>query len=164
MLKVTESRELQAAALAFKAGDRDLRNRINRATRGTMNPVWRSLVESNATTRMEDRVVARGARIIAGNPPTAVAATSGRPLSGGLVPGDQWAPVEFGAAPRKRTYTRRSPKGKSHQVTRTVNTGFRARRTSGYVAMDAFREIGPRMVSLWVQLIVKTYHDAAEGK
>ena len=30
------------------------------------------------------------------------------------------------------------------------------------LALPAFAEIGPRMVSLWVQLIVKTYHDAAE--
>lgn len=164
MLKVTDRRELPAAVLAFKAADRDLKNRLNRATRETMNPVWRSMVELNATTRMETRVIARGARILAGNPPTAVAATSSRPLSGGLVPGDQWAPVEFGAAPRKRTYQRRSPKGRTNSVTRTINTGFRGRRTSGYVAMEAFREIGPRMVSLWVQLIVKTYHDAAEGK
>ena len=162
MIRVTDTRATQAAVLALKAADRDLRKRINTATRQTMSPVWRSLVEQNAGTRLESRVIARGARIAAGNPPTAIAASSARALSGGLVPAHQWAAVELGMAPRTRTYTRTSPKGRSHSVSRRIGTAFRARRTSGYVALPAFAEIGPRMVSLWVQLIVKTYHDAAE--
>lgn len=42
--------------------------------------------------------------------------------------------------------------------------GHPRREPKGRVVYPAFADIAPRMVSLWVQIVVKSYHDAAEGK
>lgn len=158
-------RAAQAAVLAMKAADRDLKRDINRATREEMNPVWRSLVSANATRPIDARVLGKGARIAAGNPPQAIAASSTRALSGGLIPADRWHPFEFGSHPEKvSTYTRTSTRGTRHTVTRHTRRQFRRRNPKGQVIMPAFAQIAPRMVSLWVQLIVRKYHEAAEGR
>lgn len=162
VLKVGDDRALQAAVLAFKAADRGLRKDINDATRTTFNGPWRSAIAVRARTPLESRVLVPGARVAAGNPPVFVAATSKRRLRGGLVPDTGGAPVEFGAADTAVTYSRRSPKGNVHQVTRHTRRQLPRRRNAGPV-MGAAAEMGRRAASLWVQLIVKTYYDAAEG-
>ena len=163
MISVRGHDALRAAVLAMKAADKDIRNDINRATRATMNPVWRSVVDAHATRHRDARIIAQGARIIPGNPPVAVAANSRRPLRGGLVPSEQWAPVEFGANREKvTTYQRRSPKGTMHQVTRHTARQLPPRRRAGWVAYPALAETIPRMLSLWAQLIIKKYAEAAE--
>lgn len=172
MLSVNDGslRELHAAVLALKAADRDLRRDIAKATRDTMNPVWRSLVQGNAAgaDAMTSRMLGTGVRIAAGNPPVAKAAQSTRKVGRGgtLTPSEDYGPWEFGAPNRNAfsTYTRRSPKGRTHQVKRRTMRQLPRRHQEGRVVYPAFAEIAPRMVSLWVQLIVKKYHDAAEGK
>ena len=162
VVKVGDDRALAAAVLAFKVADRGLRKSINDATRTTFNGPWRSAIAARGHTPLESRVLVPGARVAAGNPPVFVAATSKRRLRGGLVPDTSGAPVEFGAADRAVTYPRRSPKGNVHQVTRHTRRQLPRRRTAGPV-MGAVAEFGGRAASLWVQLIVKTYSDAAEG-
>lgn len=164
MLDVGDApREVRAAVLALRRADRDLRSKINRATRETLSPVWRGLVQNNAYRRRDGAILAKGARIKAGNPPAGIAASSRRPLSGGLVPGDQWAPFEFGGDRSKvTTYTRLSPRGRSHQVRRHTARQLPPRSRQGHVVYPAVAEIAPRAASLWVQLIVRAYLDAAE--
>lgn len=171
MLSVKADDSLKAASLAFKAADRDLRRAINAATRDTMNPVWKSLVSANlaGTRAPTSAVLNTGVRIAAGNPPVAKAAQSTRNVGRGgpLVPARQYAAWEFGVGNRNAysRYTRKNRKtGGSHQVERRTMRGLPPRRREGWVVYPAFGEIGPRLVSLWVQLIVKKYHDAAEGK
>jgi len=163
VISVTGSRELQAAVFAMKAADRELKSDINKATRATMSPVWKSLVELHATYRRDTAVIAKGARINAGNPPTAVAAKSNRALRGGLIPSESWQAIEFGGNRNKgSTYTRTSPKGKRHRVTRHTARGLPPRYRNGRVAYQAVGDIGPRLASLWVQLIIRKYAEAAE--
>lgn len=163
-------RELRAAVLAFKSADRDLKREINRATRETMNPVWRSLVQGNlsGTDAMTSRMLGGGVRIAAGNPPIAKAAQSARKVGTRrtLTPSSDYGPWEFGVPNRNEmsVYERRSSRGKVHQVRRRTMRGLPRRHQEGRVVYPAFAEIAPRMVSLWVQLIVRKYHDAAEGK
>lgn len=141
-----------------------VRSRINKATTSTMNPVWKSLVEVNATSHMDTRVLAKGARIASGNPPTAIAANSTRKI-GRLTPAEDFAGWEFGAERNAySTYERRSPKGTVHTVRRRTQRHLPPRTPKGRVVYPAFAEIAPRMVSLWLQIIVKTVYDAAEGK
>lgn len=148
----------------MKLVGRDLKSDINKATRSTMGPEWKKLVEANATSRMDSRVLAKGAGIRAGNPPTAVAATSRRRLSGGLVPQDTWAPFEFGANRNKvTTYTRKSRNGGTHKVSRHTARQLPRRNPRGRVAFEAAREVVPRMAALWTQLIYKKVYDALEG-
>lgn len=169
MLRVGDTPELRAAVLALKGVDREVRSRINKGTTQTMNPVWKSLVAVNATTAMDTRVFVPGTRIAAGNPPSAVAANSKRALrkgKGGFTPAFHWRGWEFGTPNRNAysRYKRTSPKGKVHTVERRTMKGMPRRAKQGRVVYPAFAEIAPRMVSLWVQTIVKTVYDAAEGK
>lgn len=166
MIRVDGLPQLRAAVLAVKAANRDLRRLISAATRDTMNPVWRHEVGTRLDDRFSSRMLGTGVRIAAGNPPAAKAATSRRGLapSRRLIPAEAWALAEFGVADRQRrsTYTRRTRTG-SHTVTRRTRTGLPARNPRGRAVYPAFAEIGPRMVSLWVQLIVRKYHEALEG-
>lgn len=171
LLSVEADDSLKAAVLAFKAADKGLRKRINDATRDTMNPVWRSLVTANlgGTRAPTSAVLSGGVRIAAGNPPVAKAAQSTRNVGHGgtLVPARQYAAWEFGVGNKEAysRYTRKNRKGGgTHQVARRTMRGLPPRRREGWVVYPAFGEIGPRLVSLWVQLIVKVYSDAAEGK
>lgn len=149
--------------LGLKAADRTVRNDINKATRATLNPVWRDLVARRARTRLDTRVIAAGARIAAGNPPAALAAQSKRKLPGGLTPVESWSAVEFGAdQDTVTTYTRTKPRGGTTTVTRHTTRQLPARSPKGRVAYRALREIGPRATALWVQIIVRRFNDGAE--
>lgn len=148
-VSVGNDRALQAAVLAFKVADRDLRKRINDATRDTFNQPWRSGIAGRCSTRLEQRVLRPGARIAAGGDPEFVAASSKRALSGGLVPDESWAGVELGAD-RSRT------KGKRH-TTRQLPS----RRPKGPV-FNTLADMAHRAPQLWAQLIVKVYSDAAD--
>ncbi|WP_413450208.1 hypothetical protein AA0Y32_06020 [Georgenia phoenicis] len=170
MLSVENSPQLQAAVLAMKAADKDLRRDINQATRETMNPVWKSLVDAHmaGTSVMANRVLNKGVRIAAGNPPRAVAATSTRGVGDGkrVTPARDYAGWEFGAS--RNAYSRYERKNRArsgyHVVERRTMRHLPPRTPKGRHIYPAFADIGPRMVSLWVQLIVRKYHDAAEGK
>lgn len=165
-ISVRDADELQAAVLALKLADRDLRREINRATVAVGNRIWKPLVAAHATRAMDARVLVPGARVKAGNPPTAVAAASRRPIgrTRRLVPADSWHAFEFGASDREVTYDRRSRKGTVHRVTRHTRRQLPPRIRAGRVVFPAFAETAPRIVSLWVQLIVKKYAEAAEGR
>lgn len=164
MLTASGSRELRAVAYAMKLVDRNARSAINKGTRATMNPVWRGAVDAQARTAQDRAVLNKGVRIAAGNPPQALAAGSTRKLSGGLVPAQQWAGVEFGADQSKRsTYTTRSPRGKAYRVTRHTARGLPAKAPKGRVVYKAFAQFAPRLVDLWVQTAVRVLAEASEA-
>ncbi|WP_053203794.1 hypothetical protein [Jiangella muralis] len=166
MLRVGDHRELQAVVLAMKAMERGLARDLRRDTVKVMNPVWKQLVDRNATSAMDTRVIAKGARIKGGNPPVMIAASSRRALAGGLIPVAGWSGFEFGSnRSRKTTYNRRNRRsGGTHQVTRNTTAQLPARAPNGRVAYPAAAEIGPRLASLWVQTVVRRVHEAAEGR
>jgi hypothetical protein len=158
-------REFKAVVLALRLMDKDLRKDINDATRTTMNPVWKALVETNATSPGTFKIMTPGTRIAAGNPPAAKAATGGRKLSGGGTPKELAKAFEFGAVDREKvsTYDVKNRKtGGSHKVRRHTQRQLPAATRSGRVVYPAFAEIGPRMASLWVQIVVKKTHEAFE--
>lgn len=158
--------ELKAAVLSFKRVEQPIRRAVNTDMRQTMNPVWKAMIEGNARRGRQDQLVlGRGARIAGGNPPSFKAAQSSRRLSGGLVPAESWAGFEFGAAGDSvTTYRRRSLNGGSHDVTRHTERQLPARYRKGRVVFPAVAEIAPRVVSYWVQSIVRHVMQAAEGK
>lgn len=171
MISVYDSKELQAAVLAMKAADRDLKRKINQDSRQTMNPVWQSLVSDHLSGRdaMTDRMLNNGVRIAAGNPPVAKAAQSSRAIGRNrrLIPRQDFAGWEFGV-PDRNAYSRYERKNRRaagyHWVERRTMKHLPRRHPQGRVVYPAFAEIAPRMVKLWVQTIMRTYFDAAEGK
>lgn len=163
MLSVRGDDRLRAVVLAYKAADRTLRQDINTATRQIIGPVWTAGIDARAATPMDKAVLGKGARVKPGNPPVAVAATSVRRLSGGIVPATDWPIFEFGTNDRERatTYTGRTKAGKSYRVTRRTRRQLPRRVANGRVIYATFRDVAPRAASLWVQLVVRTYYDAA---
>jgi len=169
MISVSDHRELQAAVLAMKAADREIKREINRATVATMGPEWKALVNEHLSgmSAMSTRMLGVGTRIKGGNPPVAMAANSKRAVGSSkrLVPATDFAAWEFGAdRAAVSTYKRKSKNGGTHQVKRHASRGLPARAPKGRAIYPAFKEIAPRMVSLWVQIIVKKYYEASEGK
>lgn len=152
--------EWRAAALALKAASKELRREISKQTREQGNPIWRTEIDRAARTKMDRLVVAKGARIKAGNPAQALAATSRRALSDGLVPNsDDGRAFEFGTwrPGAKVTYSRRG-----HQVTRRTKRQVPrpSKRGAGRVAYAAWARTGPRLVSLWTQTIYRAVYEA----
>lgn len=140
MLDVRGSRELQATILALRQAQRGIRLDINKDARGRIRPLWQS--ELNARATASDRGV------------TVHAATSRRPLSGGLVPSLQWAGAEFGARTKRVEVAQRSRAGRSYRRPLTINRQFPGRQQQGMVAFDAASEVGTKLVAIWVHTVV----------
>lgn len=161
--------QLRAAVLALKAADRDLRRDIYDLMRRTMNPVWRDAVESRTRTRLARLTIGKGVRIKAGNPPVLMAATSRRRVSkngGGLIPDVHWPGLEYGVnSDEYSEYSRRNRRsGGTHTVRRRTTRHLPDRTRRGHILGPAVAEVAPRLASLAVQAIVRTYMDILDKK
>lgn len=155
------SREIQAVIFLMKKTGKELRTRIYAESRRVLGQEWTFTLAEKARTPLEHRTLVRGARIRVGTQGFSVlAATSRKALPGGLKPSESWPAVEFGADPRVATVETTSTKGKKYTVRKTINKQLRPRKRQGYVVMPAAREIGVRLVSFWVELVVREYRDA----
>jgi len=166
MLDVLKSRELLATIYAVRSLDKTIQKMLRRETKRIAAPEWSKALAERADTRLEHRVLVDTSVVTVSNQNVRVqSASKGRPLSGGLSPKADYPAIEFGAdKARKTTYTRRSPKGKTHKVTRRAATGMKPRNGNGYVFYPAAVEMIPRMARLWVQTTVRTIASALEGK
>lgn len=155
MLDVGKSPELQAAILTLKTTQRELVRDINKTARARVSPVWARELASKASTTVDQRGLVPGARVSVGDRRVrAEAATSRRKLSGGLVPSVNYGPLEWGANARLRTVQATSRKGKRYSYKRFSNRQFRPWSKHGHVAMRAAGEIGPAVVSAWLEVLV----------
>lgn len=164
MIKVGDApKEIRGAAIALKMIRRDVRNQINRETTKTFGPVWKNEIGSRASSARDARVF-KGARVAGGNPPTLYAATSKRPMRGGLVPAEDSAGFEFGTPNRSRYSEVRSSsrKGKRYSYKRRASRQMPPRFPKGRVVYPALGAVGPRIASLWSQLVIHRIFDAAE--
>lgn len=156
---------LRAVALAMKLLDKDVRRNIANQTRAVLGPLWGRALRDEIDNDMEALVLFQGAKVTPGNPAKVVAGASKRPLSGGLVPVEHARAFEFGAPrrfPHEETYGRTSTRGLRHQVTRHTMRQLPKAQRQGHAAYPAWATVAPRMVSLWVQIIVRNIHEALE--
>lgn len=160
----TGPRELRAAVLALKSADKELKRDINAAVVSKLSSAWASALSANTGAHPLDQTLLTGARVKGGNPPVVVAGGSAKKLKGGFKPSVQAYAVEFGANREKvTTYTRKNRKNTgNHQVTRHTSRQMPPRYRAGRIVYKTFADFAPRAVSLWVQLIVKKYMEAAE--
>lgn len=164
MLKVGDDSRLEAVVLGLKLLDREVRNRVNRATRAELKPIWQQeLARHSKGDTFTTRIIGKGL-VQGGNPPVMKAATSRRPLRpGGVVPDRDYFLAEFGAySTLYSTYQRRSQNGGTHTVKRRTMLGLPKTVRSGRVAYPAASGVAPRMASLWVQIFVRTVYEAIE--
>jgi len=165
-IDIYQSRELQAAVLGLRRANKTMQAEVRKQTREKLLPEWQQAVRERADTRLEQRVLADTARVKMSNQNVRLSsATVGRKLSGGLNPKVQAAAVAFGAdRAQKTTYEARSRKGKTFKVTRRTRAQLRPVRRDGYAVYPAAKAMIPRFASLWVQTVVRSFHDGIEGK
>lgn len=165
MIDVGQSRELQAALLSLKDAEQVVATDINREARGRVRPLWEGALSARAKTSMERAVILPGARANANRRGIRVqAATSRRPLRGGLVPTFDWPGVEFGARSRWADVAMTSPKGTRYTARKRINRQFRSRQSHGRIAFDAASDIVTKVVGIWVETIVAQYKSFADIK
>lgn len=144
MLKVGQSRELQAALLSVRQADREIRSDINKDARRVLKPEWNDGLVKHSGSLLERSALVPGARLTFGrNNITAVAAASKRPLSGGLVPATDYPGIEWGSSKLRQ---------------------FKARTRKGYVVGPAAGDLITRAVSVWVHTIVDKFRAHWEVK
>lgn len=155
MLDVRGSREIQATILALRQAQRGIRLDINKEARSRIRPLWQSELNARARDEMTRRILVTGARATASDRGVTVhAATSRKPLSGGLVPSLEWAGAEFGARTKRVEVTQRSRAGRSYRRPLIINRQFPGRQQDGMVAFDAASEVGTKLVAMWVHTVV----------
>ena len=157
-LDVERSPQLQAAILSLKQADRELRKNINKDVRGQLKPVWAEALRGNVDNRLDVRVISQSNRIAVGTRQiTAYAATSKKPLRGGLVPADDWAAEDLGMVRRPKRITATSNKGKTFSYTRMQGNQFPRRRNKGRVAFPAASAVIKKAIPIWLETIVSHY-------
>lgn len=162
MLNITQSRELQAALLALRQAQSDIRKDINADVRSQVNPVWQAALGERAHTRLEQNLI-RGARV-AVTTAGPIAQVNPRTLAGGLPLSDQWQAVEFGYSTKKQTITQTSRRGRKYQVTRMYGRNFKSRLSyrQGHVVFPAAGETATKVAAIWVRTIVDHFAKAFE--
>lgn len=153
-VRVDGVREARLAATALRRADPALRREATAQIRTAVNPIWRESVESGTSSRVETAVLRKGARVTAGARPALNAATSRRPLRGGLVPAESWRAFEFGARRNVRE-TYRGRRGSTRfDVTRRTRRQLPPVTKGGRVLYPAVADALPRVASLWAQTAV----------
>ena len=174
--------EFRLAAGLIALANRDHRRRIMQAQREWLGETWKTELDINARLAgpRARRLILAGARVKAGNPPVLIAGNSKRPMSrrangSGLTPIEGWRLAEWGTASTKQTtYERRSesggryvrPRGRggpTHEVTRNTLAGWPTSKT-GHVIGPTVRDVAPRILSYFIQTVVRTYLDALDRK
>lgn len=175
MLRISahSSREIQATILAVKAVPRETRAQIRKHTKQMVEPEWSRAVSENATTLLEQRMLAKTARVAVSDRNVQLkSAQLSRPISRNgsdpLRPVENWSSIEFGAD-QGRTVSYRSNRTsrehgrRAHDVkNRHTTRQLRRPNSRGYVIYPAAADIIPRIASLWVQTAARTIHESFE--
>lgn len=160
-----DTQRLKAVSKNFRSLPKEFKSNLNKYSRQSTNPIWRE--EMNARTgysKQTQAVFRSGTSVKVGAYLTLRAGASKRKLSGGATAEELARPIEFGSLRRDKytKYNRRSPKGKTHTVTRRAGRGIPARRRGGFVVYPASSPAISRISSLHVQTILKTIQEALD--
>lgn len=163
-----DSDEVRAASLGLRIAKTELRKEIYARTRSAITPEWQKSIgekiSESGGNRLASIVLANTARVQVGmNGVKLTSATQSKKLSGGLVPNQNWQPVEFGSTVRPRQIAGRRGQT-SYRYVRKVGTQFKRNRRGGYYVFPAGNEMATRYIALWVSTVARTLHDAVEGK
>jgi hypothetical protein len=149
---------LQRAA-AMEGVDAKIRADLDKHVPPIAARIWtESSVLRYAETRM-DRAALTGTRVRSSARSTTLTAAAAPRID---VP--YWA-VEFGDRNKtKVTYSRRSPRGRRHSVTRNTQAQLPERKSRGRVVYRYGVEAMRRLMSAYAQTLARTLHQTLEGK
>lgn len=158
-IDVRESRELQAALLALQTVGKEVKAQVRKWTRQVVLPEWKKGLEQRAVSRLDTKVLVKSSSVQVRD--TNVVLRSG--AKGKLK--DITKPVEFGTDRDSWTeYQGRSPKGKPYKVKRHTKRQLAWHRREGRVVYPTANDLIPRVASLWVQTVIRTFHEHMERK
>lgn len=153
MIEIRDIKPLQATALLFKDAERSVQEEMKRAAKAEIDQEWLPTLSGAAATRMQAAGLVDGAQsFVNDNSFQLSAARAFRPLSGGLVPAEQWQGIEFGMTPKQVEVTIEGRHRKQ-----IVGKQFGPRRRKGNVVYPSVRVVGPRVVGAWVYGMVRGF-------
>lgn len=159
-----DSGPVKAAAAALQRAGTEANGKIIQATAGTMSAAFGEEISRSAGSAVQQAVIGAGAESHGSGFGLEMSANHGTTLSGGTITPQAGRGFEFGSlhAGAPTTYTQRSRNGKRYTVTRQSDRQMPTRSTRGWVAYPAASRVFPRVLQMWMQIIVKTAHDAIE--
>lgn len=170
-INVAGSKPLQAAITALRLLDRAVQTNINRFLRTELQPEWKSAVQAQTRTDVDRYVLSDTAQMTVSGVTASLQSANrqGHKFSGGFPTTQKrpygYATVEFGTDREKvKTYTMRSRRGRMVEVTRHTARQMPPRVRKGRVVYPAAEKFIPRVASLMVQTIIRTFYDAFEQK
>jgi len=148
--------DLRAVRRAIDAAPEELQRLLGATAAEQLSGAWHDELEKRPATPAQRKFVLAGA--------VAIPFANGLRVETG--DGELARVYEFGTKDqdKRTTYRRRSPKGRSHTVTRRTRRQIPPRRPAGYIAYPAANALGARAFSMWAQLIRKVTYDWMEGK
>jgi hypothetical protein len=159
---VDGTREVRAAAVALGAVDRTVKAQTTRALTAALSSVWsepavlaraRTPMDRAALAGVRAKATATSVRLTAGTTPTIAKGTNIQQA------------IEFGDPSKTfETYTRKSRRGGTHQVRRRTQQQLPAPIRRGRVIHPAVAEAIPRLLSLFTQTVIRSVHEAFEGR
>ena len=158
-LRLRDWDQLLQRAAAMEGADARIRADLGKHVPPIAERIWtESAVLRYAETRM-DRAALAGTRVRSSARSTTLAAAT-RPR----IDAPWWA-VELGDRNKtKTTYSRRSPRGRQHSVSRNTQAQLPDRNPRGRVVLRYGREAMSRLMSAYAQTLARTLHDILEGR
>lgn len=166
-IDVRSSDELLGVILSVKSAPKNIQQNIKKWAKADIVPAWQEELQAQHATPAQQRLLVDTGRATVTN--TTVNLRSGginASVSGGLnTDSESYKAEEFGANVYLTHKVREtSRRGRSYIVTRHTQRQFLPYNKQGYVVYPAARKVIPRVAALWVATIVRTMHDAFEGK
>lgn len=157
-VNVRDSRELQAAVLAIASVPKDVKAQIRKQTKAMAQPEWQAGLASRAKSKLDQKVLVKTARVQVRD--TNVVLRSG--ATGSLK--DLTRPVEFGSDRDQWHEYQSSRHGTHFKVRRHTARQMGWRRKEGRVVYPTANDLIPRFASLWVQTVIRTFHETWERR
>lgn len=162
---VFESRELQAALVAFKVLPKEITKLTRQHTKKLVDAEWQKGLTKRAVTPLQQRVLAKTAvSSVTNNNVMMKSATKGK-VSARTAAWELASGAEFGADINAYSvYNRRSKRGGTHKVKRRVMRGFGWHRgRTGRVVFPTAQDLAPRIASMYVQTLLRTTAEVFEN-
>ena len=174
-IDVRSSDQLKAVILSIRSAPKNIQQNIKQFAKADIVPAWQEELAQQGATPLQQRLLVDTGRATVTN--TTVNLRAGgvnAKVSGGLST-DYVSPygsasykaAEFGANQYLTVphYQSRSKRGRPYVVHgRHTQHQFEAPNKDGYIVYPAARKVIPRVAALWVSTVVRTMHEAFEGK
>lgn len=159
---------IRATLLSIKVAPRDIQKNIQKYAKADIIPAWREELNAQGATPLQQALLVDTGRATVSN--SNVTLKSGginASVKGGFSTADRsYRAAEFGANRFVTvTYGSVSKLNKPIVVSdRHTQRQFKRFDKGGYVVYPAAIAVIPRVASLWIASVVRTLHDAVEGK